>query len=75
LQHALSFWRVFVLTDAQPPHGYDCVIGEPGGELKYDEAIVYTVRNRIPGNDWHPLTHIENDEIRPPFLIIYTSED
>jgi len=25
----------------QPPAGYDAVIGEPGGDLKYDECIVY----------------------------------
>lgn len=23
----------------QPPAGYDAVIGEPGGDLNYDEAI------------------------------------
>ncbi|KAI0056239.1 ADP-ribosylation [Artomyces pyxidatus] len=26
----------------QPPRGYDSVIGEPGGDLNYDESIVYT---------------------------------
>ncbi|KAH9932383.1 uncharacterized protein B0H18DRAFT_55450 [Fomitopsis serialis] len=25
----------------EPPHGYDSVVGEPGGDLNYDEAIVY----------------------------------
>jgi len=25
----------------QPPAGYDAVIGEPGGNLNYDECIVY----------------------------------
>jgi hypothetical protein len=31
----------------QPPAGYDSVLGEPGGELNYDEAIVYTVSNHM----------------------------
>jgi len=26
----------------EPPAGYDAVIGEPGGDLNYDESIVYT---------------------------------
>jgi len=26
----------------QPPSGFDSVIGEPGGDLNYDESIVYT---------------------------------
>jgi len=25
----------------QPPHGFDSVIGEPGGGLNYDESVVY----------------------------------
>ncbi|KAN0121102.1 ADP-ribosylation [Russula decolorans] len=25
----------------QPPHGFDAVIGEPGGDLNYDECVVY----------------------------------
>ncbi|THG97195.1 hypothetical protein EW026_g4756 [Hermanssonia centrifuga] len=25
----------------QPPNGYNSVIGEPGGDLNYDESIVY----------------------------------
>ncbi|KZT64780.1 ADP-ribosylation [Daedalea quercina L-15889] len=25
----------------KPPNGYDSVVGEPGGDLNYDEAIVY----------------------------------
>jgi len=24
-----------------PPAGYDSVVGEPGGDLNYDESIVY----------------------------------
>jgi hypothetical protein len=24
---------------AQPPHGFDAVIGEPGGDLNYDECV------------------------------------
>jgi len=26
----------------QPPPGFDAVIGEPGGDLNYDECVVYT---------------------------------
>jgi len=29
-------------TLTQPPAGHDAVIGEPGGDLNYDECIVYT---------------------------------
>ncbi|GBE87736.1 hypothetical protein SCP_1104130 [Sparassis crispa] len=29
-------------TLTEPPPGYDSVIGEPGGDLNYDESIVYT---------------------------------
>jgi len=28
-------------TLTQPPYGYDAVIGEPGGDLNYDECVVY----------------------------------
>ena len=27
------------LTSVQPPAGYDSVVGEPGGDLNYDEAV------------------------------------
>jgi len=26
----------------KPPAGYDSVVGEPGGDLNYDESIVYS---------------------------------
>ena len=26
-------------THAQPPRGFDAVIGEPGGDLNYDECV------------------------------------
>jgi len=29
-------------TLRQPPSGFDSVVGEPGGDLNYDESIVYT---------------------------------
>jgi len=32
-------WTDTSLT--QPPQGYDAVIGEPGGDLNYDESVVY----------------------------------
>jgi len=32
-------WTDTSLTE--PPQGYDSVIGEPGGGLNYDEAVVY----------------------------------
>jgi len=32
-------WTDTSLTE--PPRGYDSVIGEPGGDLNYDEAVVY----------------------------------
>ncbi|KAH9967415.1 hypothetical protein BC827DRAFT_1173986 [Russula dissimulans] len=32
-------WTDTSLTE--PPQGYDSVIGEPGGDLNYDEAVVY----------------------------------
>jgi len=28
-------------TLTQPPYGFDAVIGEPGGDLNYDECVVY----------------------------------
>ncbi|TCD67833.1 hypothetical protein EIP91_011895 [Steccherinum ochraceum] len=28
-------------TLTEPPTGYDSVVGEPGGDLNYDESIVY----------------------------------
>ncbi|KAH9067953.1 ADP-ribosylation, partial [Lactarius vividus] len=39
----------------KPPAGYDSVIGEPGGDLNYDESI----------------GAVENDAIRASFLIVY----
>jgi hypothetical protein len=30
---------VLHLESQQPPAGYDAVIGEPGGDLNYDECI------------------------------------
>lgn len=29
----------FRISKIQPPPGYDAVIGEPGGDLNYDECI------------------------------------
>jgi len=32
----------------KPPQGYDSVIGEPGGDLNYDEAVVYDQDAIVP---------------------------
>lgn len=35
-------------TLAKAPEGYDSVIGEPGGDLNYDEVVVYTDDAALP---------------------------
>jgi hypothetical protein len=31
--------KCFLPPRAQPPYGFDTVIGEPGGDLNYDECV------------------------------------
>ncbi|KAH9975493.1 hypothetical protein BGW80DRAFT_1297337 [Lactifluus volemus] len=48
-------------TLTQPPAGYDAVIGEPGGDLNYDECIGAPAKLDVG----------KNDAIRASFLIVY----
>ncbi|KAH9969951.1 hypothetical protein BJV74DRAFT_954173 [Russula compacta] len=52
----------------EPPAGFDSVIGEPGGDLNYDECIDVNLHAGMRPTD----RDIEkNDAIRPSFLIVY----
>ena len=37
--HSVKCFLVLYSQIKQPPPGYDAVIGEPGGDLNYDECI------------------------------------
>jgi len=53
----------------QPPSGYDSVVGEPGGDLNYDESIVYNndaIRPRY-------LVIYHHDELPRPLLGVQPS--
>ncbi|EKM52581.1 uncharacterized protein PHACADRAFT_211824 [Phanerochaete carnosa HHB-10118-sp] len=57
-----------------PPQGYDSVIGEPGGDLNYDECIVYKVWHSIASRrvKLFTSTALQNEAIRPLYLIIFS---
>jgi hypothetical protein len=50
MHDSMNYFFVLHLESQQPPAGYDAVVGEPGGDLNYDECIgtCKTASERMP---------------------------
>jgi hypothetical protein len=48
----------FRISKKQPPPGYDAVVGEPGGDLNYDECI-----GRYKKTSRRLVTHANTDAV------------